>query len=128
MSHPLAWLLCEPCSMAIIVDWARRMSRMRQSARAYAESRTLERNASGPIRPDTARRQSMGDRAGSRRDGDDGVRQCGAPVRHQPFHPVGRRSFALSHIWLTFLGCGLVLRYGGHIGIEALQESLPPAS
>ena len=31
-------------------------------------------------------------------------------------------------IWLTFLGSGLVLRYGGHIGIEALQESLPPAS
>ena len=31
-------------------------------------------------------------------------------------------------IWLTFLGCGLVLGYGGHIGIDALQESLPPAS
>lgn len=28
-------------------------------------------------------------------------------------------------IWLTFLGSGLVLRYGGHIGIDALQERLP---
>lgn len=28
-------------------------------------------------------------------------------------------------IWLTFLGAGLVLRYGGHIGIDALQERLP---
>jgi TRAP-type C4-dicarboxylate transport system permease small subunit len=28
-------------------------------------------------------------------------------------------------IWLTFLGAGLVLRYGGHIGIDALQEALP---
>jgi TRAP-type transport system small permease protein len=28
-------------------------------------------------------------------------------------------------IWLTFIGAGLVLRYGGHIGIENLQESLP---
>src|SRR5215471_20788462 len=28
-------------------------------------------------------------------------------------------------IWLTFLGGGLVLRYGGHIGIETLQEALP---
>jgi TRAP-type C4-dicarboxylate transport system permease small subunit len=29
-------------------------------------------------------------------------------------------------IWLTFLGSGLVLRYGGHIGIDTLQDSLPP--
>ena len=28
-------------------------------------------------------------------------------------------------IWLTFLGAGLVFRYGGHIGIDALQDSLP---
>ena len=28
-------------------------------------------------------------------------------------------------IWLTFLGCGLVLRYGGHIGIESLHERFP---
>ena len=28
-------------------------------------------------------------------------------------------------IWMTFLGAGLVLRYGGHIGIDALQESRP---
>ena len=28
-------------------------------------------------------------------------------------------------IWLTFVGSGLVLRYGGHIGIETLQERLP---
>jgi len=28
-------------------------------------------------------------------------------------------------IWLTFLGAGLVLRYGGHIGIETLQERCP---
>jgi TRAP-type C4-dicarboxylate transport system permease small subunit len=28
-------------------------------------------------------------------------------------------------IWLTFLGCGPVLRYGAHIGIDTLQEALP---
>ena len=28
-------------------------------------------------------------------------------------------------IWLTFLGAGLVLRHGGHIGIDTLQERLP---
>jgi TRAP-type transport system small permease protein len=28
-------------------------------------------------------------------------------------------------IWLTFLGAGLVLRYGGHIGIDLLHERLP---
>ena len=28
-------------------------------------------------------------------------------------------------IWLTFLGCGPVLRYGGHIAVENLQDSLP---
>ncbi|MEO8133741.1 MAG: TRAP transporter small permease [Betaproteobacteria bacterium] len=28
-------------------------------------------------------------------------------------------------IWLTFLGAGLVLRYGGHIGIETLQDAFP---
>ena len=28
-------------------------------------------------------------------------------------------------IWLTFLGAGLVFRYGGHIGIDTLQDSLP---
>lgn len=29
-------------------------------------------------------------------------------------------------IWLTFIGSGLVLRYGGHVGIETLQDALPP--
>ena len=28
-------------------------------------------------------------------------------------------------IWLTFLGSGLVLRYGAHIGIDTLQDVLP---
>ena len=28
-------------------------------------------------------------------------------------------------IWLTFIGAGLVLRYGGHIGIETLAQSAP---
>ena len=28
-------------------------------------------------------------------------------------------------IWLTFLGAGIVLRYGGHIGIDTLQDRLP---
>jgi TRAP-type C4-dicarboxylate transport system permease small subunit len=28
-------------------------------------------------------------------------------------------------VWLTFLGAGLVLRYGGHIGIDTLQTALP---
>jgi TRAP-type transport system small permease protein len=28
-------------------------------------------------------------------------------------------------IWLTFLGCGPVLRYGGHIAVENLQDTLP---
>jgi TRAP-type C4-dicarboxylate transport system permease small subunit len=28
-------------------------------------------------------------------------------------------------IWLTFLGAGLVLRYGGHVGIDTLQGALP---
>lgn len=28
-------------------------------------------------------------------------------------------------IWLTFLGCGPVLRYGGHIAVDNLQDSLP---
>jgi len=28
-------------------------------------------------------------------------------------------------IWLTFLGAGLVLRHGGHIGIDALQARYP---
>ena len=28
-------------------------------------------------------------------------------------------------IWLTFLGAGLVLRHGGHIGIDTLQDRLP---
>jgi len=30
-------------------------------------------------------------------------------------------------IWLTFLGAGPVLRYGGHIAVENLQDSLPKA-
>lgn len=28
-------------------------------------------------------------------------------------------------IWLTFIGCGPVLRYGGHIAIDNLQDGLP---
>ena len=28
-------------------------------------------------------------------------------------------------IWLTFLGCGPVLRYGGHIAVENFQDALP---
>src|SRR2546426_3213957 len=28
-------------------------------------------------------------------------------------------------IWLTFLGSGIVLRYGGHIGIDTLQQRMP---
>ncbi len=28
-------------------------------------------------------------------------------------------------IWLTFLGAGPVLRYGGHIAVDNLQEALP---
>ena len=28
-------------------------------------------------------------------------------------------------IWLTFIGCGPVLRYGGHIAVENLQDALP---
>ena len=29
-------------------------------------------------------------------------------------------------IWLTFLGAGPVLRYGGHIAVDNLQDALPP--
>lgn len=28
-------------------------------------------------------------------------------------------------VWLTFLGAGPVLRYGGHIAVENLQDSMP---
>ena len=28
-------------------------------------------------------------------------------------------------VWLTFIGAGPVLRYGGHIGIDTLQQSAP---
>jgi TRAP-type transport system small permease protein len=31
-------------------------------------------------------------------------------------------------IWLTFIGCGPVLRYGGHIAVENLQDSMPKAA
>jgi TRAP-type transport system small permease protein len=31
-------------------------------------------------------------------------------------------------IWLTFLGSGIVLRYGAHIGIDTLQEHFPRAA
>ncbi|KQP37048.1 TRAP transporter small permease [Pseudorhodoferax sp. Leaf274] len=31
-------------------------------------------------------------------------------------------------IWLTFLGAGPVLRYGGHIAVENLQDTLPRAA
>lgn len=30
-------------------------------------------------------------------------------------------------VWLTFLGAGPVLRYGGHIAVDNLQDSLPAA-
>ncbi len=30
-------------------------------------------------------------------------------------------------VWLTFLGAGPVLRYGGHIAVDNLQDSLPTA-
>lgn len=29
-------------------------------------------------------------------------------------------------VWLTFLGAGPVLRYGGHIAVDNLQDALPP--
>ena len=29
-------------------------------------------------------------------------------------------------IWLTFLGAGPVLRYGGHIAVDNLQDNVPP--
>ena len=28
-------------------------------------------------------------------------------------------------VWLTFIGAGPVLRYGGHIGIDTLEHKLP---
>jgi TRAP-type C4-dicarboxylate transport system permease small subunit len=31
-------------------------------------------------------------------------------------------------IWLTFLGSGMVLRYGAHVAIETLAQSLPGAA
>ena len=31
-------------------------------------------------------------------------------------------------VWLTFVGAGLVVRYGGHIGIDTLQHALPHAA
>jgi TRAP-type C4-dicarboxylate transport system permease small subunit len=31
-------------------------------------------------------------------------------------------------IWLAFLGSGIVLRYGAHVGIDALQERWPGAA
>ena len=31
-------------------------------------------------------------------------------------------------IWATFLGAGLALRVGGHIAIDSLPQSLPPAA
>ena len=31
-------------------------------------------------------------------------------------------------VWLTFVGAGPVLRYGGHIGIDTLQQALPRAA
>ena len=31
-------------------------------------------------------------------------------------------------VWLTFIGAGVVLRYGGHIGIESLEQALPRAA
>ncbi len=31
-------------------------------------------------------------------------------------------------IWLTFIGAGPVLRYGGHIAVDNLQDALPKAA
>jgi len=31
-------------------------------------------------------------------------------------------------VWLTFVGAGPVLRYGGHIGIDTLEHALPRAA
>jgi len=31
-------------------------------------------------------------------------------------------------IWLTFLGAGLVLRYGGHLAVDNLQDALGPGA
>lgn len=31
-------------------------------------------------------------------------------------------------MWLTFIGCGPVLRYGGHIAVENLQDMMPKAA
>lgn len=31
-------------------------------------------------------------------------------------------------VWLTFAGTGLVFRYGGHVGVEALQQAVPSAA
>ncbi len=31
-------------------------------------------------------------------------------------------------VWLTFLGIGLVLRLGGHMAVDSLQEALPQAA
>jgi TRAP-type C4-dicarboxylate transport system permease small subunit len=31
-------------------------------------------------------------------------------------------------VWLTFIGAGPVLRYGGHLGIDTLQQALPGAA
>jgi TRAP-type transport system small permease protein len=31
-------------------------------------------------------------------------------------------------VWLTFIGAGPVLRYGGHIGIDTLERALPRAA
>jgi TRAP-type C4-dicarboxylate transport system permease small subunit len=28
-------------------------------------------------------------------------------------------------IWLTFIGSGMVMRYGGHIAVENLQDAFP---
>ena len=30
-------------------------------------------------------------------------------------------------VWVTFLGSGLVLRYGAHVAVDTLQDALPPA-
>ena len=53
----------------------------------------------------------------------------GAKVRgavfYRSLHPLGGGAVALLNDLLTFIGAGLVLRYGGHIGIENLQERFP---
>lgn len=48
-------------------------------------------------------------------------------LRYLPNHSIEWAEEVSHHmmIWLTFLGAGPVLRYGGHIAVENLQDTLP---